>query len=166
MLDTTQTIRYANRVEYQLLQLQRDLVPSFVEPVEGLFVLFGADPLFGQVLAASHGDQQKDVVSRCTQGNHQFVDGREFIQVLLSDGGVDLKGEIRFLGICNPPHGPIEGAGDLAEGVVRLGVANFDYTEVLEGLKEGETVFVSGAAGAVEREEGKTEIEYFLEVER
>ena len=100
------------------LQLQRCQVSLLIEPVQGFFILLGTDSLFRQILAAAHGNEQENVVGYRAKRNRQGMNGRELLQVLAGDGGIDLKVEARLPGILHPAKRSLEGSRDLPEGVM------------------------------------------------
>ena len=102
------------------LQLERNLLPLLIKPVQGFFIVRGGDLLILKFLSPSGGNQEEDVMGYRTKVNRKFEDIGDQMEIHLGDGRVDLKFKTSLLGQINPLQRPLKGSFHFSKGIMGL----------------------------------------------
>jgi hypothetical protein len=102
------------------LQLERDLFPLLIEPVEGFFIILSGNALSLQLLSPPGGDKKKNVVGHSAEVYSQGKDSGDQSKVGLCDRGIDLKLNASFSQPFDASQGSLKGARHFSEAVMAL----------------------------------------------
>jgi hypothetical protein len=100
------------------LQLEGDMIPLLIKPVERFFIIESRYFLIHKFLSPSGGNQEEDVVGDCSEVDRQLEDLGDQVKVGLGDGGIDLEFKSSSLCHLDPPEGSLKGAFDLSKSIM------------------------------------------------
>jgi hypothetical protein len=101
------------------LDLEIDALRELVDFAEDLLEFFAAEQV--AQLAASDGNEEKDVPHDDGEFFEQGAEVIEIVGVVAADGGVHLDGDAGFIGPLDGLDGAGPGAREAAKGIVNLG---------------------------------------------